>query len=55
MEMVIEQEQKVVATPFGKRNANKERIEQEEAEIAVLEKGNVPEQEEQEQEHEHQH
>jgi hypothetical protein len=50
MEMVIEQEQKVVATPFGKRNANKERIEQEEAEIAVLEKGNIPEQEEQEQE-----
>jgi hypothetical protein len=50
MEMVIEQEQKTVAAPFGKRNTNKERIEQEEAEIAVLEKGNVPEQEEQEQE-----
>ena len=50
MEMVIEQEQKVVAAPFGKRNANKERIEQEEAEIAVLEKGNISEQEEQEQE-----
>jgi len=50
MEMVIEQEQKTVASAFGKRNANKERIEQEEAEIAVLEKGNVPEQEEQEQE-----
>jgi hypothetical protein len=50
MEMVIEQEQKVVASAFGKRNTNKERIEQEEAEIAVLEKGNVPEQEEQEQE-----
>jgi len=41
MEMVIEQEQKVVAAPFGKRNANKERIEQEEAEIAVLENENV--------------
>lgn len=50
MQMVIEQEQKVVASAFGKRNTNKERIEQEEAEIAVLEKGNVPEQEEQEQE-----
>jgi len=45
MEMVIEQEQKTVAAPFGKRNANKERIEQEEAEIAALEKesGNVTE------------
>ena len=41
--MVIEQEQKTVASAFGKRNANKERIEQEEAEIAVLEKGNVEE------------
>lgn len=50
MEMVIEQEQKVVASAFGKRNTNKERIEQEEAEIDALEKGNVPEQEEQEQE-----
>jgi hypothetical protein len=50
MEMVIEQEQKTVAAPFGKRNTNKERIEQAEAEIAILEKGNVPEQEEQEQE-----
>jgi hypothetical protein len=50
MEMVIEQEQKVVASAFGKRNTNKERIEQAEAEIAILEKGNVPEQEEQEQE-----
>jgi hypothetical protein len=50
MEMVIEQEQKVVASAFGKRNTNKDRIEQEEAEIAALEKGNVPEQEEQEQE-----
>lgn len=50
MEMVIEQEQKVVASAFGKRNTNKDRIEQEEAEITALEKGNVPEQEEQEQE-----
>lgn len=48
MEMVIQQEQKTVAAPFGKRNANKERIEQEEAEIAALEKGN--EQTEQQQE-----
>jgi hypothetical protein len=43
MEMVIEQEQKTVVAPFGKRNTNKERIEQEEAEIAALEKGNVEE------------
>lgn len=43
MEMVIEQEQKTVASAFGKRNTNKERIEQEEAEIAALEKGNVEE------------
>ena len=41
MEMVIEQEQKTVASAFGKRNTNKERIEQEEAEIAALEKENV--------------
>jgi metal-dependent amidase/aminoacylase/carboxypeptidase family protein len=50
MEMVIEQEQKVVASAFGKRNTNKDRIEQEEVEIAALEKGNVLEQKEQEQE-----
>jgi len=42
-EMVIEQENKTVVATLGKRNTNKERIEQEEAEIAALEKGNVQE------------
>jgi len=48
MEMVIEQEQKTVASSFAKRNTNKERIEQEEEEIAALEKENIGEKQEQE-------
>ena len=38
-EMVMEQ--KTVVVPFGKRNANRERIEQEEAELKKLSEENV--------------
>jgi vacuolar-type H+-ATPase subunit I/STV1 len=48
MEMVIEQEQKTVASSFAKRNTNKERIEQEEEEIAELEKENNKEDQQEE-------
>ena len=41
-EVVLEQKQQTVAmAPFGKRNANRERIEQEEAELKKLTEGNV--------------
>jgi hypothetical protein len=42
-EMVMEQQsQKTAVVPFGKRNANRERIEKEEAELKQLSEGNKP-------------